>query len=123
MNIPQGDVNGDVSTKLLCRDTSRDDCITSFLRDTIRDGRDVSRDDCRNPFRRYTSKDNHRNLLCRDVSRDDCRTLFRRYINSDDNTCTTLEMSSWRWCKISSSISIVRDVCRDKLAFTVPCRS
>ena len=89
-----------MSTNLLCRNKSKDDCITSFLRDTIRDVRDVSRDDRRNQFRRYMVKDNRRNLLHIDLSRDYRRTLFCIYINSDDITCPTLEMSSWIWCKI-----------------------
>ena len=76
--------------------------------------RDTSKDDCRTPFRRDTSREIRRNLLCRDVSRDDCRILFPRYINSDNSTCTTVEMSLWRWCKISLCINTDRDICRDK---------
>ena len=101
-NIFHRDDSVDMRTGILCRDTSRDDCRT--------------------PFRRDTSRDNCRNLLCREVSRDNCKILFRRYINSDDSTCTTVKMSSWRWCKISSCINTVRNICRDKIVLMVSCR-
>ena len=97
----------------------RDDSIglyTGVLR------RDTSRDDCRNSYCRDGSRDDHRNLLRRDVSRDECRTFFHRYINIDGSTCTTMEMSLWRRCKISSRINTNRDVCRYKVVLTVSCR-
>ena len=54
------DVIGDVHTKLLRRDTSRDDCRTPFLIYISRDGRDVSRDNHRLPFLRDASRHNSR---------------------------------------------------------------
>ena len=53
------DVIENARTKLLCRNTGRDDYRTSFLIYTCRDGRNISRDD-------------HRLLFLRDVSRDNC---------------------------------------------------
>ena len=94
MDIFHRDVSGDVSTKLLCTDTSRDDCRTPFLRNTSRDGRDVSRDDHRFPFLRYMSEDDCKNILGRDVSRDGCRIPFLRDTGRDNSRYTTVEMPS-----------------------------
>lgn len=75
-NIFYKDVIGDARTKLLCRDTSRDDCRTLFLAYTSRDGRDVSRDDCRLQFLRDASRADCRNLFCRDANRNSRRIPF-----------------------------------------------
>ena len=84
-----------MSTQLLRRDTSRDDCKTSFLRDTTRDGRDASRNDRRLPFLRYTIRDDRRSLIRRDESRDGRRIPFRRdTVGRDNSRCTTIKMPS-----------------------------
>ena len=57
-NILHINVIGNACTKLLCRDTSRDDYRTPFLIYTHRDGRNVNRDNRRLPFLRDVSRDN-----------------------------------------------------------------
>ena len=53
-------VIGDARTKLLRRDTNRDDCRAPFLIYISRDDRDGSRYNRRLPFLRYASRDNSR---------------------------------------------------------------
>ena len=93
-NIFHIDVIGDARTKLLCRDTRRDDCRTSFLIYTSRDSRDVSRDDHRLPFLIDASRDVSRNLLCRDANRNGRRIPFLRDSGIDNSRYTTVEMPS-----------------------------
>ena len=78
-NIFHINVIRNARTKLLRRDTSRDDCRTPFLIYTSNDGRGVSRDD-------------RRNLHCRDVNRDDRKLPFLRDAGRDSSMCTTVEM-------------------------------
>ena len=93
-NLFHIDVIGDACTKLLRRDTSRDDYRTSFLVYTSRDDRDVSRDDYRLPFFRDASRDDCRNLFCRDANRNGCRISFLMDTGRDNSRCTTVEMPS-----------------------------
>ena len=93
-NIFYRDVIGDARTKLLRRDTSRDDGRTLFPIDTSRDGRDVSRDDRRLPFHRDAGRDDRSNLLCRDENRDGHRIPFHRDTGRDNIRCTTVKMLS-----------------------------
>ena len=72
-------VSGNVSIKILRRDTSRDDCRNPQCSD-------ASRDNNRNSYRRNTKRDDGRNLLRRDASRGD-----RRNNQPHNNQCTFVE--------------------------------
>ena len=86
------DVIGGAHTKTLHRDTSRDDCRTSFLIYTSRDDRDISRDDCILPFLRNATRDDSRNLLCRDTNRNGRRVPFLRDTGRYNSRYTIVEV-------------------------------
>ena len=80
----------DISTNLLCREVSGDDCMLSLLRDTSRDG--------------------HRNSLCRDTDRYTC---------NDDNRYMIVDMFLQRQCRHKLAIMVACRHCKNKTCMGV----